>query len=692
MNRKSSPIRLLALLLVLLLALPLAALADVTIDLDADGVLLELDGIDPEDIVEPVIGPELSLEGIPELEEAKGPVASNDGPAYKLEGSCVVFARNESLTDVITEAEEGAFVCYGLDEGAVDIGQYFTGTFISNDVEINDEHQFGMPAHDVRVYAILAEQEDYTVDLRGGAAVALPELLGKALSGTDESMPNPPDGKAWLDLNGDGAADAEVDLSANTVTRLAGADSLTGDEAVTLDHNVLFKYKSVTFLFASDPPPKHTLTVNYVYADGSEAAKSHTESVEEGAAYSVASPSIEGYTPDKATVTGTMGKADVTVKVTYAKNPTPKHTLTVNYVYADGTKATDAHTESVEEGAAYSVASPSIEGYTPDKATVTGTMGKAAVTVKVTYAKNPTPKHTLTVNYVYADGTKATDAHTESVEEGAAYSVASPAIEGYTPDKATVTGTMGNADVTEKVTYSKNPAPTHKLTVKYVYADGTKAADSHVETLAEGAKYEVKSPTIQYCTPDKASVKGTMGTANVTEKVVYKRKTCKITFKTNNGTGTMAAQTVQCNVKTKLNACKFKCEGYTFTGWNTKSDGAGKAYKNKAQVTFTKDTTLYARWVKTHEIILAKKTIDFKLKSKMTLKIKAKYKNNGKVKKGVELKLVLSGKVFSAKTNGKGIATFTVSWKFLNKLKTKKYNYTVQYGNIKVRGTVTRKK
>ena len=624
MNRKSSPIRLLALLLVLLLALPLAALADVTIDLDADGVLLELDGIDPEDIVEPVIGPELSLEGIPELEEAKGPVASNDGPAYKLEGSCVVFARNESLTDVITEAEEGAFVCYGLDEGAVDIGQYFTGTFISNDVEINDEHQFGMPAHDVRVYAILAEQEDYTVDLRGGAAVALPELLGKALSGTDESMPNPPDGKAWLDLNGDGAADAEVDLSANTVTRLAGADSLTGDEAVTLDHNVLFKYKSVTFLFASDPPPKHTLTVNYVYADGSEAAKSHTE--------------------------------------------------------------------SVEEGAAYSVASPSIEGYTPDKATVTGTMGKAAVTVKVTYAKNPTPKHTLTVNYVYADGTKATDAHTESVEEGAAYSVASPAIEGYTPDKATVTGTMGNADVTEKVTYSKNPAPTHKLTVKYVYADGTKAADSHVETLAEGAKYEVKSPTIQYCTPDKASVKGTMGTANVTEKVVYKRKTCKITFKTNNGTGTMAAQTVQCNVKTKLNACKFKCEGYTFTGWNTKSDGAGKAYKNKAQVTFTKDTTLYARWVKTHEIILAKKTIDFKLKSKMTLKIKAKYKNNGKVKKGVELKLVLSGKVFSAKTNGKGIATFTVSWKFLNKLKTKKYNYTVQYGNIKVRGTVTRKK
>ena len=40
--------------------------------------------------------------------------------------------------------------------------------------------------------------------------------------------------------------------------------------------------------------------------------------------------------------------------------------------------------------------------------------------------------------------------------EGEEYMVISPAVEGYTPDKANVSGAMGTADVEETVTYSKN--------------------------------------------------------------------------------------------------------------------------------------------------------------------------------------------------------------------------------------------
>ncbi|MBQ6845145.1 MAG: InlB B-repeat-containing protein [Agathobacter sp.] len=53
-----------------------------------------------------------------------------------------------------------------------------------------------------------------------------------------------------------------------------------------------------------------------------------------------------------------------------------------------------------------------------------------------------------------------------------------------------------------------------------------------------------------------------------------------------------------------LKANSFKKKGYTFTGWNTKKDGSGKTYKNKASVknltsTDGKTITLYAQWKKT---------------------------------------------------------------------------------------------
>ena len=66
-----------------------------------------------------------------------------------------------------------------------------------------------------------------------------------------------------------------------------------------------------------------------------------------------------------------------------------------------------------------------------------------------------------------------------------------------------------------------------------------------------------------------------------------------------------------------------------------------------------------------------------KLKIKVTLK-----KVDGKFLKGKKLKLKFKGKTYTAKTNKKGVATFTIKKNVIKKLKKgKKYKYTVKYVN-----------
>ncbi len=67
-----------------------------------------------------------------------------------------------------------------------------------------------------------------------------------------------------------------------------------------------------------------------------------------------------------------------------------------------------------------------------------------------------------------------------------------------------------------------------------------------------------------------------------------------VTFDANGGTGTMAEQEI--GGTAALNANTFTREGFVFDGWNTKTDGKGTAYADKADVTPTADMTLYAQW------------------------------------------------------------------------------------------------
>ena len=132
-----------------------------------------------------------------------------------------------------------------------------------------------------------------------------------------------------------------------------------------------------------------TLTIHYLYADGSTAAADRVESHVPGTEYSVTSPEISGYTVDMATVSGEMPAKDVTVTVTYTKRRDLSYT--VNYYWNDTntkvqeSKKVDGKTfqESVTE-------SPeTIKGYTPvSNDTKTITIGVKDNVIDFYYYKN----------------------------------------------------------------------------------------------------------------------------------------------------------------------------------------------------------------------------------------------------------------------------------------------------------------
>jgi len=72
--------------------------------------------------------------------------------------------------------------------------------------------------------------------------------------------------------------------------------------------------------------------------------------------------------------------------------------------------------------------------------------------------------------------------------------------------------------------------------------------------------------------------------------------TATITFNANGGTGTMTPETETLNVSATLTTNTFTRNGYTFSGWNTNSNGGGSSFANGELVRFTASATFYAQW------------------------------------------------------------------------------------------------
>ena len=86
--------------------------------------------------------------------------------------------------------------------------------------------------------------------------------------------------------------------------------------------------------------------------------------------------------------------------------------------------------------------------------------------------------------------------------------------------------------------------------------------------------------------------------------------TYTIKFDSNGGSGSMANETMTVGGTSALNANAFTRTGYLFKSWNTKADGTGTAYADKASVKDlgVKDSTvtLYAQWNYNPHVFLPK--------------------------------------------------------------------------------------
>lgn len=81
------------------------------------------------------------------------------------------------------------------------------------------------------------------------------------------------------------------------------------------------------------------------------------------------------------------------------------------------------------------------------------TIAKTGTTVRIYYVRN---YYDLTIHYVFEDGSKAAEDYSDRLVFEKPYEVTSPAVEGYTPDQAVVSGKMPAEHAEFTVTYTRN--------------------------------------------------------------------------------------------------------------------------------------------------------------------------------------------------------------------------------------------
>ncbi len=264
----------------------------------------------------------------------------------------------------------------------------------------------------------------------------------------------------------------------------------------------------------------YNLKINYIYSDGSQAASSVSEALQEGEFFSFTSPNIKGYEPDKVEVSGNMPSKDLTYTVTYSPI---QYILTVNYLYKDGSQAAVSYIEKMTAASSYEILSPDIPGFSPDIPIVSGAMPDDDFTITVVYLKKN--EYLLTINYHYEDGSEASPPYTASVKYGDFFSVPSPAVPGFTPERSVISDKMGDADATFTVVYKPTK---YLLTIKYNRqsgknrSSGTKIAPDYTGRYMEGEKYEISSPSVMGYETQMMTISGVMPAHDVIETVSYR--------------------------------------------------------------------------------------------------------------------------------------------------------------------------
>ncbi|WP_432376015.1 beta strand repeat-containing protein [Lactiplantibacillus pentosus] len=489
------------------------------------------------------------------------------------QGTDGTFTRAGGTYAVTAPSVDGyTYTGYKIGDGDVQTGDVANGTLVAGANTVTF------------IYAPIVEQSDITVNYVDEA--------GKTI-------------KDPITLTGDNGTNYTVTTpEIDGYTYKSASDSLTGQ----YDGN---KTITLTYTKNATPVEQSTVTVNYVDEDGNTIKAATSQTLDNGSAYNVETPAIDGYTYKSAdaALSGTVD-GNKTITLTYTKNATPveQSTVTVNYVDEDGNTIKAATSQTLDNGSTYNVETPAIDGYTYKSAdaTLTGTVD-GNKTITLTYTKNATPveQSTVTVNYVDEDGNTIKAATSQTLDNGSTYTVETPAIDGYTYKSAdaALTGTVdGNKTIT--LTYTKDSTtPVENkanLTINYVDADGNTIKASSVTEYIVGQAYTVGQPEIAGYTYDHSTGDAIAGT------IAYKGNTVTLVY-TKNGSTTPTEQTKTITVNyvdadgntIKTATTTTYKVGDTYTVATPSIDGyTYKSADGKLSGTVTDDATITLTYVK----------------------------------------------------------------------------------------------
>ena len=139
------------------------------------------------------------------------------------------------------------------------------------------------------------------------------------------------------------------------------------------------------------------------------------------------------------------------------------------------------------------------------------------------------------------------------------------------------------------------------------YINGSKISSGNdfYRQYPYGTTYEIKNiKATEGHTYDgvySGSLAGTVGDSNVIIRLKFHTNTYTVKFDANGGSGQMADEAMTYGRTADLTSCSFTRKGYKLAGWNTKADGSGTTYADKASVTSLSaedgaTVTLYAQW------------------------------------------------------------------------------------------------
>lgn len=157
--------------------------------------------------------------------------------------------------------------------------------------------------------------------------------------------------------------------------------------------------------------------------------------------------------------------------------------------------------------------------------------------------------------------------------------------------------------------------PYATFTVAYNSNGGSRAPGSQIKTYGSNLMLTTIKPSRSGYTfsrwntkPDGSGTSYYPGgsyesNTNVTLYAIWTPNTYTVSYNANGGSGAPGSQTKTYGVNLTLSSTRPTRTGYTFSKWNTKSDGSGTSYNAGASYTVNSGATLYAIWASTSYVV-----------------------------------------------------------------------------------------